>query len=1634
MKRFYTFFAVLSIFVCVIAPAVGNEADWMPDANLRAAVRSALNLNNNDTLTQAGMANLTTLTARDAQISNLTGLEHATNLTSLDLRDNTISDISALSGLTNLESLKLKGNGISSVSDLSGLSNLTLLNLKENNISSISDLSGLTDLEHLRVDENSITDVQPLTSLVNLEKLWIAGNSLTNAHLLSSLTGLTQIDIPIPDPPDTTAPSVSISVPSDTQNGAFDATITFSEAVSDFLQEDLSLSGTASATLTNWSANTENTIYTATITPTTSGTVILDVTADVAIDVAGNNNTAADPQTVTITLPDSDPPDPPDNKDTTPPDVSVSVDSEWQNAPFKMTITFTEPVSGFEQSDLIFSTNNAGATITDFQTRDSKTYIVEITPAADLEPHSDDYEVRLTVPAGVATDAVNNPNTQGQSPTVIIDLVRPSVLLDTPSNVEAETFTADIWFFNGTGATVVERVSGFDQSDVSLTNNTAGATITEWSSRANEGIHTDALIFTAEVTATQSGSVTFGVAEDVATDKAGNQNTAADPQTVTITLPDSDPPDAPDVDTTPPGISFSADLETLFVRPLHYTANSEFDMTITFTEPVSGFELSDIEIWGWAEGSVTALTKVDDETYIATVNPVIPNGVSRMKLHIPPGVLTDVAGNPNARTYSPDITIEQLRPDVAITVPDADVETETFTITITFEGGGRDDRPLGFDQSDVSLTNNTAGATITKWTELQKGFSSNGVSFQGTYGVFEAEITVTQSGTITFGVSENVATDLAGNGNTVAVQKTVTITLPGSDPPEVPDVDTTPPGISFSADLETLYIRGLYYTANGPFDMTMTFTEPVSGFELSDIEIWGGSGGSVTALTKVDDETYTATVNPVIPNGVSRMKLHIPPGVLTDVAGNPNARTYSPDITIEQLRPDVAITVPDADVETETFTITITFDRGERDDRPLGFDQSDVSLTNNTAGATITKWTELQRGFISNGVSFQGAYGVFEAEITATQSGSVTFGVPENVATDLAGNGNTAAAQKTVTITLPGSDPPDVPDVDTTPPGISFSADLETLFVRPLHYTANSEFDMTITFTEPISGFEQSDIEISSGAGGSVTALTKVDDETYTATVNPVIPNGVRDIRLHIRPGVLTDIAGNPNARTSYSPDITIEQLRPNVGITVPDTAVKTETFTITISFDDTHGIRDDRPLGFEQSDVSLTNNTAGSTITKWTELQRGFSSNGVIFQGAYGVFEAEITATQSGSVTFGVPENVATDLAGNGNTAAAQKTVNVDVDAPGVSISVLSAEQDSAFDVTITFTETVSGLEQTDLVLSGTATATITAWNANTENTVYTATITPTTSGSVEINVAADVATDAAGNNNTAATTQTVTVSLNLPAWDVNTDGNVDAADVALVNAALDQSGNNIVNSRTDVNGDDTVDDADVLLVLENFPSPPWDVNEDGSVDIADVLLVALALGQSGDGIVNSRTDINMNGTVENTDLLLVTGHLDANNAAPMSGGLFTLPDRETLETLDIVTLEVQLAILRRQSDGSPKYLLAITLLESFLEAMRPDETQLLANYPNPFNPETWIPYHLAKSSDVRITIYDVRGSVVRRLELGHLPPGYYTSRSRAAYWDGRNDFGERVATGIYFYHLRADNMSLLRKMVILK
>ncbi|RKU11908.1 hypothetical protein C6502_07380 [Candidatus Poribacteria bacterium] len=117
-----------------------------------------------------------------------------------------------------------------------------------------------------------------------------------------------------------------------------------------------------------------------------------------------------------------------------------------------------------------------------------------------------------------------------------------------------------------------------------------------------------------------------------------------------------------------------------------------------------------------------------------------------------------------------------------------------------------------------------------------------------------------------------------------------------------------------------------------------------------------------------------------------------------------------------------------------------------------------------------------------------------------------------------------------------------------------------------------------------------------------------------------------------------------------------------------------------------------------------------------------------------------------------------------------------------------------------------------------------------------------------------------------------------------------------------------------------------------------------------------------------------------------------------------------------------------------SPEHL-ANAVLSIRLDSIgQPKLTQLLQNFPNPFNPETWIPYQLSKDSSVSVSIYETTGKLVRTLSLGYQSAGFYNSRGRAAYWDGRNTFGESVVSGVYFYQLRAGNYTALRRMVILK
>ena len=205
-------------------------------------------------------------------------------------------------------------------------------------------------------------------------------------------------------------------------------------------------------------------------------------------------------------------------------------------------------------------------------------------------------------------------------------------------------------------------------------------------------------------------------------------------------------------------------------------------------------------------------------------------------------------------------------------------------------------------------------------------------------------------------------------------------------------------------------------------------------------------------------------------------------------------------------------------------------------------------------------------------------------------------------------------------------------------------------------------------------------------------------------------------------------------------------------------------------------------------------------------------------------------------------------------------------------------------------------------------------------------------------------------------------------------------------------------------------------------------DANGDGAVNILDLVLVASQIGQSG----GTDADINSDGTVNIQDLVVIASGLGNIAAAPSPEALTVTKVEQWLKLAKqhVSTRPIQTSL----SQHKFSYARGIQVLEDMLRILRPNTTALLANYPNPFNPETWIPYHLATASDVRITIYDGFGTLVRQFDLGHQPAGLYQTRDRAAYWDGTNALGESVASGIYFYTLKTDDFSAIRKMLILK
>jgi photosystem II stability/assembly factor-like uncharacterized protein len=207
----------------------------------------------------------------------------------------------------------------------------------------------------------------------------------------------------------------------------------------------------------------------------------------------------------------------------------------------------------------------------------------------------------------------------------------------------------------------------------------------------------------------------------------------------------------------------------------------------------------------------------------------------------------------------------------------------------------------------------------------------------------------------------------------------------------------------------------------------------------------------------------------------------------------------------------------------------------------------------------------------------------------------------------------------------------------------------------------------------------------------------------------------------------------------------------------------------------------------------------------------------------------------------------------------------------------------------------------------------------------------------------------------------------------------------------------------------------------------PTWDVSRDGTIDVSDLTMIGVYFGKPATG--GNGADVNRDGYINIQDLVLVCRHFGESAFTTSPGSEFEKVDPEQLPILRKLYESVQAT----DGDSSLKSEVS-SLIARLIQLAMPQiaESRLMQNYPNPCNPETWIPYQLAEQGNVTIGIYSSSGQLVRTLDLGHKEVGSYASKDSAAHWDGTNEAGERVSSGLYFYVIKSGTFTATRKMII--
>ena len=1105
---------------------------------------------------------------------------------------------------------------------------------------------------------------------------------------------------------DNTAPAVALTRADGldtTLNAPFAVTVTFTEAnglqttgAGAFIADDLDVTN-GGATV---AATSDPLVWTATVTPASDfeGNVLVDLPASRVQDVAGNANTAA----VQLSVP----------VDTAVPTVTVTApDNHDGTTAFDITVVFSEAVTDFDDAGDVAITGGTLTSGVSSITGSGTNYTVSVTPSGTAD-------VTVQVPAGAATDGVNG-NLASQTDTIdYVDSTAPTVVSverHDGTAAQAEVTNADTLTFR---VTFSEAMANVDAADFDASG--AGDAT---------GVTGSGSAYVVTVSGGNLGSydgtvgLTFASGRTIA-DAAGNDLDA--------TLPTDADYETYTVDNTGPAAALAR------ADGLATTLSGAFDVTVTFTEAnglatsgAGAFIAGDLAV---TNGSATAIATSDPPVWTATITPTSDLS-GEVTVNLPAGRVQDAAGNDNTAagpltvpvdTAAPTMTsVTRSDPTAALTNADSLTWRVEFSEAVTVSAGAFGTNPAVAGAS-VAATE-VSGSSGTAW-EVEL---SGGTAIAGRNGAIA--LTLADASKVTDGAGNALTGGLASGAETYTHDNTA---------PTVVSVERQAPS---DEDTNTNSLTFL-----------VTFSEAVENVGTTDFAVAAPGGGTATTagVTAVQARNAADTASATQPARVFRVTVSsgnfgsydgtvglglVSSPTIADEADNVLTATTPSGVnqsyTVDNTAPTPALSAaPTTHDGSSTSVVTVDFAEAV-----TGFVVADITVTDGTKSG------------------FTGASGASSYTVTVTPTGNadITVSVPAGVADDRAGNASLAAATD---LTV------DYEAVDSTAPTVSR---IERQSPSGEDTNANS-LTFRVTFSEDVENVGTTDFAVTApGAGTATTAsVTGVRARNVADTADATQP--ARVFRVTVSSGNLgsyegavgldfatdqdiADAAGNDLVATlptdaNYE-TYTVDNTRPAVALARVDglTTTLSGAFDVTVTFTEANGLQTTGDGAFIADDLDVTN--GGATVAATADPL---------------VWTATVTPASDfeGNVLVDLPASRVQDAAGNASTAAVQLSVPVDTAAPTVTVTAPDNHDGAtAFDVTVVFSEAVTGFDDADDIaitggaLTGGASG-ITATGTNGTN--YTVSVTPSGTADVTVQVPAGAATDGV-NGSLASQTDTI-------------------------------------------------------------------------------------------------------------------------------------------------------------------------------------------------------------------------------------------------------------------------------------